>query len=575
MEVQMENAADEIKRLQGCINDLISIMALPAIWSGRESSEKIKTLLDVLVGMLRLDFAYARLNDSIDGSPVELVRLTGRQNPNIQLWEVGRALDRWLTGDAGGPPAVVPNPVGEGQVSIASFRLGLQYEMGVFVAGSQRGDFPTNIEMLLLRVAANQTALGIQEAQRLNEQKRTAEELEQRVTERTIQLTSVNEELRVEISERERAEQEQQKLASLVENSTDFIGFASLEGEALFINRAGRKMVGIDEDEPLRTGILDYIAEQDRKRVQQEILPTVEREGQWEGETQFRNFKTGAATPMLNHLFFIKEPRSNRRLALATISRDITERKRAEKALNKAQAELAHITRVTTLGELTSSIAHEVNQPLAAIVTNGQACMRLLSRDTPGIEGALECIEATISDAMRASEVIKRIRALLKKTVPEKAPLNINDTIQEVIALAASELAKNRVAARTELEADLPPVIGDRVQLQQVMLNLILNANEAMSCADWQPRELFIRSQKMQPDQVIVAVRDSGTGFDPQAAERIFDAFFTTKTHDGGLGLGLSISRTIIESHGGKLWATSNEGKGATFQFTLSTSGAH
>jgi PAS domain S-box-containing protein len=250
---------------------------------------------------------------------------------------------------------------------------------------------------------------------------------------------------------------------------------------------------------------------------------------------------------------------------------DITERKRAEEALHTAQAELAHVTRVTMLGELTASIAHEVNQPLGAIVTNGDACLRLLSHDAPDLDGAREAVECMISDAVRASEVIKRIRALLRKTATEKAPLNINGIIREVIALAASELVKNQVVVRTELEADLPPVLGDRIQLQQVVLNLIFNGNETMSGEGWQPRELLISSQRSKPDEVMVAVRDSGTGLDPQTAERVFDAFFTTK--EGGLGLGLSISRTIIEAHGGRLWATPNEGPGATFQFTLPTSG--
>jgi PAS domain S-box-containing protein len=251
---------------------------------------------------------------------------------------------------------------------------------------------------------------------------------------------------------------------------------------------------------------------------------------------------------------------------------DVEERRQFEEALHEAQAELAHVTRLTTLGELTASIAHEVNQPLGAIVTNGNACQRLLSRKSPDLVETRAAIEAMISDAMRASEVIKRIRALVRKAIPEKAPLDVNETIQEVIALAAGELGKNRISVRTELAADLPPVWGDRVQLQQVVLNLILNANAAMSEEGWQPRELMIISQESKPDEATVALRDTGTGLDPRTADLIFDSFFTTK--EGGLGLGLPISRTIIEAHGGKLWATANEDKGATFRFTLPTSGA-
>jgi PAS domain S-box-containing protein len=248
---------------------------------------------------------------------------------------------------------------------------------------------------------------------------------------------------------------------------------------------------------------------------------------------------------------------------------DTTERKHAEEAARSAQSELAHAARALTLAELTASIAHEVNQPLGAIVADGQACLRLLARDEPGFEEVREAVGCMISDAMRAHKVIRRIRALLKKNAHEKAPLDINETIQEVIALTAGELGKNQVLLRTELKADLPPVLGDRVELQQVLLNLILNGCEAMRVSGWRPRELLISSRKCETDEVMVSVRDSGVGIDPQTAERLFDAFFTTK--EGGLGLGLSISRRIIEAHGGRIWSAPNEDRGATLWFTLPT----
>jgi C4-dicarboxylate-specific signal transduction histidine kinase len=243
------------------------------------------------------------------------------------------------------------------------------------------------------------------------------------------------------------------------------------------------------------------------------------------------------------------------------------EREQAEDALRKARGELAHVTRVMTMGELVASIAHEVNQPLGAIVTNGHACVRLLSREVPDLEKSLEVIERMIRDGMRASEVIKRIRDLLHKAPPEKAVLNINETIQEVISLVGSDVLRNKVELKTELATDLPPVLADRVQLQQVILNLILNGREAMSGVQSHPRSLLVSSQKSKSGGIVVAVRDSGAGLDPKDAERIFDPFFSTKAE--GMGLGLSISRTIIEAHGGTLWATQNEDKGATIQFTL------
>jgi two-component system sensor kinase FixL len=395
-------------------------------------------------------------------------------------------------------------------------------------------------------------------------------ELETKVQERTAELAESIEALLGEIVERKRAEDESRKLASLVENSTDFIGLASLEGKATFVNRSGQMIVGLDGDAQVPINILEYLPAEDRDWFQEDVFPSLQRDGSWEGEVRFRHFKTSATIPMLVHIFFIKEPATDRRLALATISRDISQRKLAEDALQKAQTDLAHITRVSTLGEMAASIAHEVNQPLTAIVTNGNASLHLLAKGADGLEEVHEAINCMISDAMRASEVIKRIRAALKNVAPQKTTLSLNETIQEALALAASELARSQIRVRTKLNASSQHVIGDRVQLQQVLLNLILNGKESMSQPGWQRRELVIATEETKPDEVTVAVRDSGPGIDPQNQERLFDTFFTTK--EDGIGLGLSISRTIVEAHGGRLWATANEGAGATFHFTLPAS---
>jgi signal transduction histidine kinase len=252
-----------------------------------------------------------------------------------------------------------------------------------------------------------------------------------------------------------------------------------------------------------------------------------------------------------------------------------TERKQAEEALRMAQAELAHVTRVTTAGELVATIAHEVNQPLGAIVTNGHACVRLLSREAPDLEKSRELIEHMIGDGMRASEVIKRIRGLLHKTPTEREPLNINETIQQVIALVDSDVLSSRIKLKADLAGDLPTVVGDRVQLQQVVLNLILNGRDAISATKTGRRELLITSRNSESGEVVVAVCDSGAGLDPKNVERIFEPFFTTKAE--GMGLGLSIGRTIVEAHGGTLWATPNRERGTTILFTLppSTGASH
>jgi C4-dicarboxylate-specific signal transduction histidine kinase len=246
---------------------------------------------------------------------------------------------------------------------------------------------------------------------------------------------------------------------------------------------------------------------------------------------------------------------------------EIAERKRAEEAVHKTEANLAHLSRVMTMSELATSIAHEVNQPLAAIVTNGDACRRWLAVEPPNLERARDSVTRIINEGNRASEVIKRIRALSKKTSLQKSVLGINEVIRDVLGLVGPELVRNRVLLTCELKPDLPSVFGDRVQLQQVTLNLMMNAIEAMEGVALPSRKLVVKSEISDQGQVLVSVRDTGVGLDAHQLEKVFEAFFTTKPE--GVGMGLSISRTIIEAHGGRLWATLNTGPGATFQFTL------
>ena len=256
-------------------------------------------------------------------------------------------------------------------------------------------------------------------------------------------------------------------------------------------------------------------------------------------------------------------------LASALIA-SLSEQKRAEEALREAQADLAHVTRVTTLGEIAASIAHEVNQPLAAVVANAEACLRWLDRGTPDLDAARRSVEWIIDDANRAGEVIRRVRALANKSDVEKAPLDINDVVKEVIALVQGELVSHRVSLRMEFANALPVVPADRVELQQVVINLVMNGIEAMQSVTDRPRELLIRSLQDETQQVLVSVTDCGVGISAENADRLFNAFFTTKTN--GMGMGLSICRSIIEAHGGRLWASANLPHGATFQFTLPAS---
>jgi PAS domain S-box-containing protein len=578
-----KTADEEIRRLQGSINDLTSIQALPAIWNGRESGHITSTLLDVLASMLRLDFAYARLSDSINGSPVEFVRLTQRRAAPPQPQEIGRALDRWLTNQSANAPLAVPNPAGDGEVRIAPLRLGLMDEIGMLVAGSKRADFPTPIETLLLRVAANLALVALQEARQFHEQNRTAEELERRVADRTAQLTTVNEALR----------ESEKKYRTLFDSIDE--GFCTIE--VLFDgndNPIDYRFLEVNPSFEKQTGIQNA-----QGRRMREIAP--QHEEHW-FEIYGRIALTGEPVRFENqaaqlhrwydvYAFRVGKP-GDRKVAI--LFKDITERKRAEEelrqkevSLREAQTELAHVSRVTTMGELAASIAHEVNQPLTSILTNASAGLRWLSRDSPNLDEACEAIRRIIRDGNRAGDVISRMRALFKKASTTKERLDINEAIEEVVILAQSEVQRNRVSLQTKLANDLPLILGDRIQLQQVILNLLMNAIEAMSGVAEGPRELGVSSEKVTEipgeskeeryedraladaewTEVLITVRDSGPGLDPQRLNRLFDAFYTTKPQ--GLGMGLAISRSIIEAHGGRLWAKANAPRGAVFQFTL------
>jgi C4-dicarboxylate-specific signal transduction histidine kinase len=243
------------------------------------------------------------------------------------------------------------------------------------------------------------------------------------------------------------------------------------------------------------------------------------------------------------------------------------ERKHAEEAMRQAQAELTRVSRVTTMGELTASLAHEVNQPIAAAVTDASTCLRWLTREHPDVEEAREAASRAVKDATRAAEIISRVRLLFKKSAPQRELVDVNDVIREMIVLVRSEATRYNVSVQPILGKDLFRVMGDRVQLQQVLMNLMINGIEAMKNTDGR-RELAIQSRP-ENEQILVSVSDTGVGLPPQQADQIFDAFFTTKLH--GTGMGLRISRSIVEAHGGRLWAENNSPNGASFYFTISS----
>jgi C4-dicarboxylate-specific signal transduction histidine kinase len=249
------------------------------------------------------------------------------------------------------------------------------------------------------------------------------------------------------------------------------------------------------------------------------------------------------------------------------VTHDLTDHVLASEALRAAQAELAHVNRITTMGQLTASIAHEVNQPIAAAITNAQAALRWLGAQPPDLDEVGQALRRIVENGKRASDVIGRIRALIKKAPPRRRRFDLNEAILDVIALTRSEILRHGVSLQTQLASGLPLIEGDRIQLQQVLLNLLMNAVEAMSGIGEGTRALQISTEAEATGGVLVTVRDSGPGLDPANEDRVFEAFYTTKPE--GMGMGLAISQSIIEAHGGRMWATANEPRGAVFQFTV------
>ena len=401
------------------------------------------------------------------------------------------------------------------------------------------------------------------------------------------------EELKIQVAEREKAEAEVRQLASgleakirrLVEANVVGIVMWNLDGGITGANEAFLRMVQYNRDD-LASGRVRWadLTPAEWRGHDEQALADLKVTGIFQPFEKEYFRKDGSRVPVLlgGALF---EESGNEGVAFVL---DLSEQKRAEEALQKAQAELAHVTRVATVGELTASIAHEINQPLAAVVTNANASLRWLSRDSPNLAEACEAIRRIVRDGNRAGEVIARMRALFKKASTTKERLDINQAIEEVVTLAQTEVQRNRVSLQSRLANDLLPVMGDRIQLQQVILNLIINAIEAISGEVSEgPRDLLVSSQKVTeiPSQlekgtfeykaladaecthVLIAVRDSGPGLDPKGLDRLFDAFYTTKPK--GLGMGLAISRSIIEAHRGRLWARPNAPRGAVFRFTL------
>ena len=695
MKLQLEHSADEIKRLRRYMNDLVSLLALPAMWSGSKPCDIVHTLLDSLLRMLDLDFVYVSLTDLVDAAPSEAVRVAQSQQQMFRPRELCTFLNRWLGDDPQKRYLQERSHIGDEGVSLVSWPLGVQREIGVIVAGSRRADFPRDTEALLLSIAGNQALTGLQQARLLIVQKRVADELDQTVAQRTAELAAANEVLRKEVAERRRAEEalaaSEHNLRVIVDSIPGLVSLLTPVGEVELVNPQLVEYTGRTLEELRLWGTSDTVHAEDLPRVVQFFggsitsgnpydfearlrrfdgvyrwfqvrgLPVRDADGRivrwcslltdiderkraedalkrseaflaeaqrlsltgsfsWRIDTDeitfseqlYRIFELDPDAPVTfeqigsrvhpedisllsekmdlarrninDHDYGIRLRMLDGRVKfLRTKSygirhkdgrlehigaiQDVTEHRLAEETLSKLRSELTHMARVTSLGALTASIAHEVNQPLSGIVTNASTCLRMLAMEPPNVDGARETARRTIRDGNRASDVITRLRALFskKETIAER--VDLNDAAREVIALSLSELQRDRVILRCELADDLPLVTGDRVQLQQVILNLLRNGSDAMNTVHDRPRKLLIRTARDESDRALLSVKDAGIGFDPQSMDKLFQAFYTTK--NDGMGIGLSVSRSIIEQHQGCLWATLNDGPGATFSFSI------
>ena len=865
MDAALGPPSEDVARLRGCLNNLSTVLALPADWAGGDCTHIVSTLLDALLGMLGLAFAFARFDDPEGGPAIEILRVAGRLAGTAPARDIGGAIDAWLRDVPFNWPPRARMTIGDVDLAVASAPLGVQGEIGIVVAASDRQDFPGQSDRVLLDVAASQAALGLQQTRFLSDQRRVTKQLEARVAQRTSELAAANERLERQVRERRRTEEaidERERESRLIMDTIPgMVALLTATGEIEVLNRQLLQYFGQTQDElrewatngtihsddlphvievfsrsiasghpyeilnrfrrsdgvyrwfqnrgfPLYRGgeivgwcvLLTDIDDQKRAETQlagekrllemvasgrsltdvlnalcrfvedtatdchcavysidwsgptfhnaaaptlpasfsdpiegqpvrpdigpcaraacvktQVISADVETDPEWQA-SPFRDLALtnglkscwstpiyslagqvlgtfaiyqripGRPTPLqqdliaqVAHIASVAIERAQNEAALKRSEafladgqrlsltgsfswrvgtdeikwsdqlyriyeieigtpvtpelirtrvhpedvsllekmkmveqghgaedafewqyrllmpdqsikylhavahairgpdgqleyiaavQDVTEQRLSEEALAKARTELAKVASATSLGVLTAAIAHEVNQPLSGIITNAGTCLRMLDAAPPNIEGARETARRTIRDGNRASDVITRLRALFTKREFTLEPLDLNDATREVIALSANDLQRNRIILRSDLAAGLPAVSGDRIELQQVILNLLRNASDAMMDVQDRPRHLSIRTERDAGDRVRLTVRDAGVGLPPDNLDSLFDAFYTTKS--GGMGIGLFVSRSIIERHQGRLWAERNDGApGATFAFSI------
>jgi PAS domain S-box-containing protein len=545
--------------LRTALRELVALSTIPAAWVGREPPIIAAGLADVLVGSLHLDFAFVRLCDPNGGGAIEVKR--------GHAW---KAFPEWLRTHQSGfgefSCKEIVADLGDAEPCRGVvIPIGVNAEAGLVAAASARTDFANEIDQLLLSVAANHAAAAFQNA-------RLRHELDAKVAE----LSEARNELETKVAERtadlQRSEGYLADAQRLIRTGSWAWNVATRQ--SVYWSQENYRLFGFDPEAGIPSDETFYqrIHPEDRDRVRREVFLERPHEGS-QFDVDFRLVLPGGAIRYVRSTGHPVRNISGEPLEYVGTSIDVTERKRADEErerLRQVQADLAHLSRVTTMGELTASLAHEIRQPISAAVTDAKTCLRWLGRDEPDVAEACEAASRLVKDVMRAADIIGRISSLYKKGALQRELVDVNELIREMIVLLRSEANRYSLSFHTELGEDLPKVMADRVQLQQVFMNLMLNGIEAMK-ETTNGGELTIKSET-RDGQLLISVSDTGMGLPAEQADQIFRAFFTTK--DNGTGMGLPISRSIIESHGGRLWATGNSGRGATFQFTLPATNA-
>ena len=416
--------------LQEFLRDLSTTLALQGTWSGRSPQQVLSALGDTLLQLIDPHFVFARLQSTTKGAPQEYVSVNPRYHEGPALPNLAEILEPWLAGESGSSPDSRELRLpGHESMQLICLGFGSKIISGTVVVAAARPTFPTPYEEILARTALSQASLVLLENLSDSQDNLTGWSTPTPLPEQQRLSTSPS---RSNLATREPAQ-----LAAIVQSCADLVGLATLTGRALYVNLAGRRLIGLREEDALPREISAYVTDGHRERLLHQILPMVAREGFWDGETSLRHFQTDVAIPVLQHIFYVLDPGTGRRLALATICRDVTARKRAELTLSKAQQELAHASRVLSIGELTASLAHEINQPLAAVVANANAARRWLERRPPDQARARESLDNIVRDGNRASAILQRVRDFSAKVPPSRELLNVNDVIREVVSIAA------------------------------------------------------------------------------------------------------------------------------------------